>query len=108
MVRYHPYSRRVFRRRLLLWIRRNLALVVALTIGVLALVAGLTVFLAVVLTPSAFTWWVLGLSQATMIAAYLHIMHAAFLAQDREAIVHLRGAWGEDNTRSELQRARRR
>lgn len=35
------------------------------------------------------------------------MLHAAFLANDREAIWHLRGAWGEDNTRSELQRARR-
>jgi len=34
-------------------------------------------------------------------------LQAAFLAHDREAIWHLRGAWGEDNTRNELQRAKR-
>ncbi|WP_166389739.1 nuclease-related domain-containing protein [Nocardioides ochotonae] len=31
----------------------------------------------------------------------------AFLAHDAEAIWHVRGAWGEDNTRDELQRAKR-
>ena len=40
-------------------------------------------------------------------AAYLHALQSAFLASDGEAIWHLRGAWGEENTRSELQRARR-
>ncbi|NYD43233.1 hypothetical protein [Nocardioides panaciterrulae] len=66
-----------------------------------------TFLVTVLLTPTAFTWWLLGVFQATLVAAYLHILHSAFLATDREAIWHLRGAWGEDNTRSELQRAKR-
>jgi hypothetical protein len=107
MVKYHPYSRRVFRRRLVAWGKRNLKLIAALTSGLLVLIAAETVLLAVVLNPSAFTWWVLGVFHATMVAIYLHMMHTAFLAHDREAIVQLRGAWGEDNTRSELQRAKR-
>jgi hypothetical protein len=37
----------------------------------------------------------------------LHLLHTAFLAHDGDAIRHVRGAWGEDNTRSELQRAKR-
>jgi hypothetical protein len=74
---------------------------------VLALIAAETVLCTVILTPSAFTWWLLGLFQATVVALYVHILHSAFLAHDREAIWHLRGAWGEDNTRSELQRAQR-
>jgi hypothetical protein len=77
------------------------------TTGVVTLIAAGTIVITVVLTPTAFTWWLLGLFQATMVAIYLHILHAAFLAHDREAIWHLRGAWGEDNTRSELQRAKR-
>lgn len=108
MVRYHPYSRRVFRRRLTSWANRNRTLLAALTTGLIVLIAAETLLITVVLTPTAFTWWLLGLFQATMVAAYLHILHSAFLAQDREAIMHLRGAWGEDNTRSELQRAKRR
>jgi hypothetical protein len=43
-----------------------------------------------------------------MVALYVHLLHNAFLANDRDAIRHLRGAWGEDNTRSELQTAKRR
>jgi len=42
-----------------------------------------------------------------MVALYLHLLHNAFLT-DRETIRHLRGAWGEDNTCSELQIAKRR
>jgi hypothetical protein len=75
---------------------------------VVLLIAAETCLFTVILTPTAFTWWLLGLFQAAVIAIYLHMLHAAFLAHDREAIWHLRGAWGEDNTRSELQRAKRR
>ncbi|WP_231252646.1 nuclease-related domain-containing protein [Nocardioides furvisabuli] len=42
-----------------------------------------------------------------MTAAYLHLLHTAFMAHDSEAIWHVRGAWGEDNTRDELRRAKR-
>jgi hypothetical protein len=57
---------------------------------------------------TAFSWYVCGLFQATMVAAYLHFMQVSFLAHDRESIWHLRGAWGEENTRDELLRAKRR
>ena len=40
-------------------------------------------------------------------AAYLFLLYSGFLAFDGEAIWHVRGAWGEDNTRSELLRAKR-
>ena len=107
MARYQPYSRRVWRTRLAAWARRNLRLVVAGTVLVIAMVAAETVLFTIILTPTPFTWWLLGLVQAAIVAIYLHILHSAFLAHDREAIWHLRGAWGEDNTRSELQRAKR-
>lgn len=42
-----------------------------------------------------------------MVAAYLHLLHTAFLAHDAEGLWHVRGAWGEDNTRDELRRAKR-
>jgi hypothetical protein len=97
----------VWRSRLADWGRRNRKLITGATAVVLALIAAETVLITVVLTPTAFTWWLLGVFQATLVAAYLHVLHSAFLATDREAIWHLRGAWGEDNTRSELQRAKR-
>lgn len=107
MTKYQPYSRRVWRRLFGTWVRKNLGLIVGITTGVIVLIAAETVVFTVILTPNAFTWWLLGLFQATVVAIYLHMLHAAFLANDREAIWHLRGAWGEDNTRSELQRAKR-
>ena len=107
MTKYQPYSRREFQRRLAHWVKRNLKVVLVLTAGAVGLVALVTLLLAVVFPTTAFTWWLLGVFQAIMVAAYLHLLHAAFLAHDREAIWHLRGAWGEETTRSELQRAKR-
>ena len=100
MARYHPYSRRVWRSRLVAWARRNRRLIAGATAIVIGLIVAETVLVIVILTPTAFTWWLLGVFQATVVAAYLHFLHSAFLATDREAIWHLRGAWGEDNTRS--------
>ncbi len=107
MGKYKPYSRREFRRRLIDWIRQNVKLVVLLTVGMFTLFVFETVLLAAVVQPTAVSWWLLGLLQAALVAAYLHLLHAGFLAHDREAIRHLRGAWGEDNTRDELRRAKR-
>jgi hypothetical protein len=60
------------------------------------------------LVPAAtWKWYVLGLLHAAIAAAFLFLLHSAFLAHDRSAILHVRGAWGEENTRSELARAKR-
>ena len=108
MTKPHPYSRRVFRRRLGAWLIGNLKLVAGLAVGLAALVAFVTVLLLVTMVESSFRSWLLGAIQVGMLAAYLHIVHMAFLAHDPAAIRHVRGAWGEDNTRDELQRAKRR
>ncbi|MBS2937328.1 hypothetical protein KDN32_06195 [Nocardioides sp. J2M5] len=42
-----------------------------------------------------------------MAAAFLHLLNTAVLAHEPRAIHHLRGSWGEDNTRSELEAARK-
>lgn len=108
MVKYMPYSRREFRRRFTTWLLHNRGLLAVLTaamVGLLALVSFLFIALA---TPSALTWWLLGALQSGLVLAYVHLLHAGFLAHDREAIWHLRGSWGEDNTRGELKRAKRR
>ena len=108
MTRYKPYSRRELRRGFLTWARQNLKAVVLLTLGALGLLVFETYLLVVMVPGTASKWYLLGVLQAAVVAIYLHLLHAAFLAHDRAAILHLRGAWGEDNTRSELQRARRR
>ena len=52
-------------------------------------------------------WYLLGAVHAAVVAASLHLLHTAFLANNREALSQIRGAWGEENTRSELERAKR-
>jgi hypothetical protein len=52
-------------------------------------------------------WWLLGVVQAAIIAIALHLIHNTFLIREREAIWQLRGAWGEEATRDELRRAKR-
>lgn len=107
MSKYAPYSRRVLRRLFREWIRRNLRLFAVVTSGAVATFVAVTVFMVKVGTPNAFTWYALGAIQATLIACYVFMLHAAFLAHERAAIQHVRGAWGEENTRDELRRAKR-
>ncbi|WP_341927088.1 nuclease-related domain-containing protein [Nocardioides psychrotolerans] len=107
MPKVHPYSRHEFRRRLRAWLRRNLTLVIGGAAGLIALIAVVTGLLLATMPASAFRSWLLGGLQVGLIATYLHVLYSAFLAHDAEAIRHVRGAWGEDNTRSELQRAER-
>lgn len=57
---------------------------------------------------TAFKWYLLGTVDVGVIAAFVRLLHVAFLAYDRRALMHMRGAWGEENTRDQLKRARRR
>jgi cytochrome b subunit of formate dehydrogenase len=107
MQKTQPYSRREFRRRLRGWLRKNLKLIAVLTIGLIVLIATITGLVLAIGPASPFTGWSLGALQMGMVAAYAHVLHTGFLAHDTDAIRHVRGAWGEDNTRSELQRAKR-
>lgn len=107
MPKYHPYSRVEFRRRLKVWAQRNLWLIVATAVGVLITIGIIVAVLALALPASPVRWWLLGALPTAVVAAYLHLLHTAFLAHDAQAIWHVRGAWGEDNTRDELRRAKR-
>lgn len=107
MTKFRSYSSREFRLRFAGWARRNLKVVLILSTGTIVLLVALTVLLLTLMPESSLKLYVLGLLHSSVVAAYLHLLHAAFLANDREAIWHLRGAWGEENTRSELQRAKR-
>ena len=107
MSRHHPYSRREFRRRLRMWLRRNRMLVAGFTAGLIVVLVVITGLALATGTHSGFTWWLLGSLQTGAVAAYLHLLHTGFLAHDADAIRHVRGAWGEDNTRSELHKAKR-
>jgi hypothetical protein len=108
MTRYRPYSRRVFRGRFAAWAKTNAKLIAGLTFGLAAIAAIVTTIIVTTGASSDFSWYVLGAFHAILFCAYLHLMHLAYLTHDRAAMGHLRGALGEENTRSELQRAKRR
>lgn len=108
MTKFKPYSRREFWRLFRLWARRNLVVLAVAGLALAAILAIEVLVLVVVSTPTPLSWWLLGAVQVGATAAFAHLMHGLFLANEGRAITHLRGSWGEDNTRSELQRAKRR
>lgn len=106
MTRYDAFSRRELRRLRKEWTRRNRGPVVGIALMVVAVVAVSTLAMTWG-SPTAGTYYVLGAIHATVVAAVLHLLNATFLATDRLAIGHVRGAWGEENTRDVLKRARK-
>ncbi|MGN6251379.1 MAG: hypothetical protein ACTHNS_06145 [Marmoricola sp.] len=107
MTRFRPFPRDEYNRLLRAWAQRNVKLLGALILGMVALV-GFETAIAVFLMPDGgFRWWFLGVLQTVAVAMGLHLINAAFLTHEREAILQLRGAWGEDATRDELKRAKR-
>lgn len=99
------YPARQLKRRRKEWMRRNVAIVAFLGVAFLAVGVVLTALVATSSVPAML--YVLGLVHAGLFAAFAHLVNSAFLAHDQEAMWQMRGAWGEDNTRSELQRAKR-
>lgn len=106
MGRIVSYPARQLRRRRREWLRGNAVLLVSLGLAMLTLVALASVLIWT--SALAAKLYVLGVLHAGVIAVCAHVLNAAFLAHNHDAIWQLRGAWGEDNTRSELQRAKRR
>ena len=87
------------------WLRRNLRYVVAMIAFYLAVGAGS--FWWGASFANGLGWYVIGLLQTGLAAALLHLLNSAVLAHEPRAIFQLRGAWGEDNTRTELEGARK-
>jgi hypothetical protein len=106
--KFKPYSRRMFNRRIREWVGKNLKLLAVLTLGLISSISLVTVVIAGFMPHVPLVWWALGVAHAGLVAMYLLLVQASFFAHDREAVVQLRGAWGEDTTRSELLRAKRR
>ncbi|TYL55290.1 NERD domain-containing protein [Nocardioides sp. BGMRC 2183] len=78
-----------------------------LTLGLVVLLAFETALILTLVPDGSFRWWFLGALQTALVAIALHLVNAAFLAHERGAIWQLRGAWGEEATRDELRRAKR-
>jgi hypothetical protein len=107
MTRFSPYPRRAYAALFRVWARRNLKLLVLCGVGVIAVLAFETALMVLFVPASGFRWWLLGALQMAVVAAALHLINTAFLAHEREAIWQLRGAWGEEATRDELRRAKK-
>jgi hypothetical protein len=106
--KYAPFSRREMRRRQRAWRRRNRQRLALATLLFVVMVGLATAIILAVRMPSDVRWYVLGLFHAAMAATYYWFTSVAVLAGEQDAIRHLRGAWGEENTRDELKRAKRR
>lgn len=107
MGKVKPYSRRRLNVLRKAWLKRNAGLVAALAIGVAVSMVALTWSLAFVGERSALKWYLLGSLHAVLVGGSLHLLSSVFLAHEGKAIDQLRGAWGEENTRTELERAKR-
>jgi hypothetical protein len=108
MAKFAPYSRQEFRRSFIDWGKRNIKVVLVVMTGAAVLICLETMLLLRFVPSPAFKWYLLGAVHVGVAAAFVHLLHVAFLAHDRRALMHMRGAWGEENTREELKRARRR
>jgi hypothetical protein len=108
MAKHPPYSRQVLRGLRRDWLRRNRGFFIGAALAAVAMLAGLTAWVAVTASSSRLGWFVLGVSYAGVIATFLHGLHTGFLLTVPDAITQLRGATGEENTRDVLKSAKRR
>ncbi len=107
MAKVRPYPRQVLGRRFRAWSKTNRILLAAVFVGAALLLAIETMLLLAFFPQSDARSYILGAVHTFVIGAMAFLVYSAFLAHDREAIWHVRGAWGEENTSSELSRARR-
>lgn len=107
MSRFSPYPRRKYRALFKGWARRNVKLLALVALCCAALVVFEVAVVLLVIPAKGVRWWLIGVLQTAGVMGALHLVNAAFLANNREAISQLRGAWGEEATRDELRRAKR-
>ena len=100
------FPQRALNKRRRTWLRahrKEAAMVILAACGLCVIVS----LPALLLIPRPFAYYVLGLAHAAVVAAVIDALNSAVLAHDQQAILQMRGAWGEDNTRAELRRAKR-
>ncbi|WP_203336713.1 NERD domain-containing protein [Nocardioides limicola] len=107
MSRVRPYPRRELRGRFTRWLGRNTLVLIAVVL-LFAIVAGLgTWALWSVYDPGPTQWYLMGVLHAFSVFVVVAMVATLFIVTDGEAMRHLRGAWGEENTSTELRRAKR-
>ena len=107
MTRFRPFPRNEYNRLFRAWAQRNTKLLAVVAVGMATLVLFETAIVVFLIPDNGFRWWALGVLQTLAVGVGLHLINAAFITHEREAILQLRGAWGEDATREELKRAKR-
>lgn len=106
-VKHRPHSRRVLGDRFDSWQARNRRkLLIAASVAIVTLVLTSAPFLVGGVDWPAL-WYVVGAVHAAIVGGLVWMMNASFLAHDQEAIRHVRGAWGEENTSETLKQAQR-
>lgn len=105
--KFKPFGRRRYNSLARQWGQRNWTLLAVAGVVCLAILGFLTYLIVVLMPDGALKWWSLGAFHVGALAVTGHLLLIAFLAHEKEAIWQLRGAWGEENTREELNRARR-
>lgn len=107
-MKHEPYSRRVLGGRFDVWAARNRYPIVVVGAWAVAALVAVSAPLLVGHVRAAWVWYIVGFFHAAIVGCFVAMLYAVFLATDREAIHHFRGAWGEDNTRDSLRKAQRR
>ena len=107
MTRYHSYPRRKLRSLFKQWASRNRWRLAVVTVGALVLLAFETWMFSISGGSFSLRWYLMGCLHVVVVAVYIGTIWTTFLAHERDGILHLRGSWGEDFTKDELERARR-
>lgn len=101
-----PYSRREMRLEFRAWARRNWR-VFAVMAGIAAALLVIQILLLMLTAQSLVYVFFIAAVVGGVIVSFGWMIVVVFLANSTKAIYNLRGAWGEDLTRDELKRARR-
>ncbi|MGJ9422665.1 nuclease-related domain-containing protein [Aeromicrobium sp. CF3.5] len=106
-MKYRPYSREQIRTRFRVWAVQRRRALLNVVLAALVLIIIETILILVLMPAGPLRWYALGIVHAAMPGVVAWLFYSMFLALDGSAIHHLRGAWGEENTRNELRRAER-
>lgn len=90
------------------WLGRNGARLAAVGAGTIVVLVVFTIWVLWLDLDDAMTYYLLGAVHAGAVAVLIGGIHTVYLLHDGEGAHQLRGAWGEENTRDELRKARRR
>jgi hypothetical protein len=107
VTKYRSFPRRQLRRLFWAWARDDWKRLAGVAAGAASLITFETAVLVASTIDVAVRWYVIGALHVAIVAVFLGAIATTFLAHQREAIWYLRGAWGEDFTKDELARARR-